>query len=633
MKNNPKSMAVLSLLTVALLLSVSAVPLMSTDNQDTADTVPGLSAWGDVDEGTDQAIKWWLRVLPFSSSIAGIFDYFDYNHNNRFPTAGEDEAVKAFARNLDAQLTAEQLYNLLMVASDLVRNDTQTWKLTDAYLNRAAEIAAGTLWSSMDAYDADSILEYGGIYDAIANGNLNTQDVLDRAIKVSADMRDNWDATNYGQQLQIELKWTGGSTGNASSALYADFCTLVTAVTGKNVVYLSQSGDEFALTENSTIWAYTYQGSITSLDGNISMSLTQGANDASALPSGFYTLSPGTYGGSFLQSVSADAAATKGIMGIVCDDQYGYVMADGNNVKIYWDGTFITSPTLDFVITGCDTPQTSNGSPFALVQSYADYLDQLTTLLYESAEAAQVMWTISATANASNILLSPSAIIPHLSNMDISPEQSYALYVLALDQIGQYNDAYGSMLKDGMTKISAQSLDLYCHGSVYSADGTVIAENVIFTPYIYLKDWSILSGQNNTFGQNGMIMIWDTADSAADWTIPTDTAYESILVQKGAYILPDEIYYKGAEVLSIHLDVEEIQRISVFNELDFVRADTPKVLDASTLIMIIIIELGLIILMLGYIIRIPNLMLIGLIVLVVGAFASRAITTLIMGWI
>lgn len=622
-----KLVASLTVVILTLMLTVSAVPMalaVEEDDQQIEATA------GIIDDGTVGAIKWWLRVLPVTSSIMGIYDY--YSPNDRFDIpAGSGDTIKEFARDVDAQRSAEQQYNLLMVASDLVRNDTQTWKLTDAYLNRAAEIAAGTLWYSGATFDGDGILEYAGVYDAIANGNLNTQDVLDRAVKVSVDLRDDWDSTNYGQALNIRLIWDGGNTGNATSALYADFCTLVTATSDANIVYLTQSGDEFTTAENSTIWAYTNSGSLTPLAGGTTISLAKGANDVSALPSGFYRLTPGTYGGPFLQSVSANAAPTKGVMGIVCDESYGYVMSDGDNVKIWWNDTLTTSATLDYEITGCSNPQTSHGSPFALVNSYAAYMDQLTDLLYESTNAAQTMWTISAQVNTSNILLSPSALIPHLANVGITPEQSYAMYVLALDQISQYNANYGSILKDGMTKISAQSLDLYCHGSVYAADGTVLADNVIFTPYIYLKDWSIFSGRNNTFSQDGIIMIWDTADSAADWTIPSATGYDTLVVTKGAYILPDEIYYGGEEVSSVHLDVKEIQRIAAFEDLDFERADTPKVLDASTLIMIIIIELGLIIGLLGYIIRTPAMIGIGFIVIVVGAVASKFIAALLLG--
>ena len=626
-KHRKTAVATLAAMSVLLMLTITAAPLAAAD---APEEYPVETA-GFVSDETQEGIKAVLRLMIGSPTLAWIYDY-GQNTQLDIP-AGDDDAIKAYARNVDAQRSAEQQYNLLMVASDLVRNDTQTWKLTDAYLNRAAEIAAGSVWYEGAAFAGDGILEFGGIYDAISTGNLSTQDALDRAVTVSVDLRDEWDATNYGGALQIRLIWDNGGTGNATATLHADFCTLATVTGTDNIVYLSQTVGDDASTKNSTIWAYTNAGTITPIAaGSSAIPLAKGANDVSSLPSGFYVLSPGTYGGPFMSSVSEKAAPVKGVMGIVCDDYYGYAFVSGDKIGINWNGTTVESNTLDFEITGCDTPQTSHGSPAALVRSYGEYYDQLTALLFEAAESAQVMWTISAKTHTSNLLLSPSSLIPHLKNVGVDAEQSYAMYVMALDQIGQYNNSYGGVLKDGMTKISAQSLDLYCHGSIYAPDGTAIAENVIFTPYVYLKDWTVYSGQNNTFGQDGMVMVWDAADTAVGWTAASTAGnYQSIVVQKGAYFLADEIIYGGAQVPSLHLDVEEVQRISVFEELDWDRSDAPKVLSASTLIMMIVVELGAIIALIGYIVRMPALIVIGLVVALIGVVASDWIARVALG--
>ena len=626
-KSKSYAMASLAILTVALMFTASALPLALSAEEEKEETLPVL------ENGTVEAIQWWLRVLPVTSSFAGIYDYYDTT-TNRFPVpAGSDDAVKSYARNIDAQRSAEQQYNLLMLASNLIENDTETWKLTNAYLNRSAEIAAGIDWEEGKSYDPDIILRMAGVYDAISTGNLNTSDVIDQGVDVSVNLKDKWNATNYGQSLDIKLNWDNGSTGNATNALYSDFCTLATANADEYVVYLSQSADTHASSTNSTIWAYTNAGSITSIDSGAVTELSKGANDASDLPSGFYKLSPGKYGGSFLNSTKAEACKTTGIMGIICDGQYGYASSTANGIEVFWNGAKTESNTLDYEITGSETAQTSNGSPLALVKAYSDYYNQLSRLLYDASLAGQVMWTISATSHESNILLSPSSIIPHLTDAGITAEQRYAMYVLALDQIAQYNTNYGDELSAGMTKISAQSLDTYCHGSIYAPDGTVIAENVIYTPYVYLRDWTIIAGDNATFSQDGLVMIWDTADTADGWTMPAKTTYESIIVEKGAYIMADEIYSKGEAVNSVHLEIDTIQRISAFESIDFGRDDAPSVLEASTLIMIIILELGLIIGLIGYIVRMPAVMAVGLIVMILGVVASNLLSTLILGLI
>jgi len=614
-----------ALMSVALLATMAMSPAVTYE----VEAAPWL------DEGTEDAIKWWLRVLPMSSSIMGVYDYMTRDSRGTVPPAGDDDAIKDYARDVDALRSAEQMYNLYGVSAGLVRGDTQTWSLAASYLNRAAEISAGSLWYEGATFDADAILEFGGVYESIGNGNRNTQEILDEAVRVSADLKRLWDDTSYGGSLNIELTWDGGSTGHANERLALDFLTLATATSDRNVVYLTKTATKDAPDTARTIWAYTTSGSITPIaPGSASMPLSLGANDVGSLPSGFYKLSPGVYGGPFVSAVNADAAPVMGAAGIIRDDKYGYITAqDDGQVSIYWDSNTVKSSTLDFRITGSSKVQTSLNAPLELVSAYSAYMDQLTARLFEAASAAQVMWTISATAHESNILLSPSSIIPHLRDINVSPEQAYALYVLALDQIGQYNTNHGELLKDGMTKISAQSLDLYCYGSIHAADGTVIAKNVIFTPYVYVRDWTIYSGEHNTMTQDGMVMIWDTGkDTAVGWGGPSTTdAYASLLLDKGSYLVMDEIHYKGELTPSLKLDVVSVEQIDVFKGVEWDRQDPPNVLNATTLIMIILLEAAAIVALVGYIIGRNELYIIALVIAIVVLVASEWVARIALG--
>ena len=146
----------------------------------------------------------------------GVYDYMTRDSRGTVPPAGDDDAIKDYARDVDALRSAEQMYNLYGVSAGLVRGDTQTWSLAASYLNRAAEISAGSLWYEGATFDADAILEFGGVYESIGNGNRNTQEILDEAVRVSADLKRLWDDTSYGGSLNIELTWDG-STGHATS--------------------------------------------------------------------------------------------------------------------------------------------------------------------------------------------------------------------------------------------------------------------------------------------------------------------------------------------------------------------------------------------------------------------------------
>ena len=611
-----------ALMSVALLATLTMSPALTYEAK--------AAPW--IDEGTEQAIYWWLRVLPVTSQMTGVYEYLTLDKSVSPPPAGNDDAVKAYARDVDALRSAEQMFNIYGISASLVRTDTETWKLSAAYLNRAAEIGAGSLWYEGAVFDADAILEYSSIYESVGNGNRNTQEILDEAVRVSADLKSAWSSTSYGGPLNIELTWTGGSTGAASERMALDFMTLASATADRNIIYLTKTATQNAPDTARTIWAYTTTGSITPIaPGSASMPLSLGANDVGSLPSGFYKLSPGVYGGPFVSAVGENAAPVKGSAGIIKDNEYGYITAQGD-VSVYWKGAASTSATLDFRITGSSKVQTSLNAPLELVAAYAAYLDRLTALLYESASAAQVMWTISAKAHQSNMLLSPSSIIPHLTNVNVSPEQAYALYVLALDQLGQYNDAHGETLRDGMTKVSAQSLDLYCQGSIYAADGTAIAENVIFTPYIYVKDWTLYSGSMNTMTQDGLAMVWDKGKTAVGWGGPSTTnTYASLVLDKGAYMSIDEIHYKGELVPSLKMDVVSVEQIDVFKGIDWDRQDPPNVLSASTLIMIIILEAAAIVALLGYIIGLRELYIVALVLALIGILASEWVARIALG--
>lgn len=623
MKNYAKT--AFALMSVALLATMTMAPGLTQE----AEAAPWL------DEGTEEAIYWWLRVLPVTSQITGVYEYLTKDQAvAEPPPAGNDDAVKAYARDVDALRSAEQMFNIYGISASLVRTDTETWKLSAAYLNRAAEIGAGSLWYEGATFDADAILEFASIYESIGNGNRNTQEILDEAVRVSADLKKSWTATSYGGPLNIELKWDGGSTGTCSERLALDFMTLASASADRNIVYLTKTATGDAPDTARTIWAYTTSGSITPIaPGAASMPLSLGANDVGSLPSGFYKLSPGVYGGPFVSAVNEDAAPVKGGAGIIKDGEYGYITAqDDGKVSVYWKGATASSSTLDFAITGSSNVQTSLNAPLGLVTAYAAYMDRLTALLYESASAAQVMWTISATAHRSNILLSPSSIIPHLRGIDVSPEQAYALYVLALDQLGQYHTNHGEVLRDGMTRISAQSLDLYCHGSIHAADGTAIAEGVIFTPYVYVKDWTIYSGATNTMTQDGMVMVWDKKDTAVGWDGPSSTdTYASLVLDKGQYMVIDEIHYKGELVPSLKMDVVTVEQIDVFHGIDWDRQDPPHVLNAATLIMIILLEAAAIVVLVGYITGLRELYIVALVLALIGLLASEWVARIALG--
>ncbi|MFA6804243.1 MAG: hypothetical protein WCR24_07140, partial [Candidatus Methanomethylophilaceae archaeon] len=256
----------------------------------------------------------------------------------------------------------------------------------------------------------------------------------------------------------------------------------------------------------------------------------------------------------------------------------------------------------------------------------------LKTRLFSSANAAQVMWNISSSAHSSNILLSPSSIIPQLTDLDIDVNQSYSLYVAALDQISSYYENNEELLKASEAAISVESLKLYCYGTLYNADGTVLAANVIFTPYVYVRDMTVSTTGYNVFDQSAMVMVWDTAASSLSGWENIGTERTVVLMEKGTYFTTSSIQYNDNAVDSVDLEVKKIVTTGVFGDDYIEPVSVPDGKDTSWILKLAICEAGAILFLIGWMLnKNPYLIIIGVIIAVAGPlFLSDLVYNLIM---
>jgi len=576
-----------------------------------------------------------MGIIEIGNAISGIDVEYEASYG---------DTVKAHLRTLEAQNTAEKVIIVSKLSASLVDNDRQTWTLTESYLNRAAEIGASSIWYDGGTYDADAVLDYAGIYDLLSTGDFNTQYALDWAYDQAGNRISHWTA-DYATSMQIGIVWNGGTTGYATSGLNLDYCTIVTSTSGKNLVYLdteSLSGDMAGVATNKTIYNFNSSpATITStLVGGQSVTLAVGSNDITALglTSGWYTLSSGVYGGQFMSSTNSNtAASTVGGAVIVCDSSIGYAVSTSTGVTVTWNGTQYESAYLRYQILadGVITDSSVTDEPDAvtkMVQTYAAYYAELKNRLYSAAQAGLVVWNISSAAHESNLLLSPSSVIPQLTNLNIDAAQSYAIYMATLDQLSTYYTEHDELLATSQATISEQSLQLYCYGSIYSSDGTLIAENVIYTPYVYVRDMEVSTAGYNILEQSGMAMVWNTtATSLTGWTNDS-TDYQMVLLDKGTYFTCSGISYKSGSVSSVTLEVKKIVTTGVLGDAWKGREDSPKTFDATTLIMIILISIGLNIVQLGWIAnKSAFLIIVGVVMVVLGVFASDMLAGFLLG--
>lgn len=185
-------------------------------------------------------------------------------------------------------------------------------------------------------------------------------------------------------------------------------------------------------------------------------------------------------------------------------------------------------------------------------------IDASYTTLSKSHAAAQAAWMVFDKAEESNILISPSALVPDLQNIDVSAEEMYTLTVLYLEQIYDYWQRTNGNLKDTGFNLSADSLDLYLRGNIYDENGNMIYSQVIFTPYIWLNSIVLTEGKN-TFNQSGIIGVWGESEDLTSWKGTSGYTPTMISIKSGYSVDIAQIMYDDAVRTSVTLEVMEVE--------------------------------------------------------------------------
>ena len=523
------------------------------------------------------------------------------------PPAGSSDSVKSAFRATAADYTATDFSVLASTAAMLIDNNAQTWSLAQSYISRAAEISAGMYWTSGGAYNPETVLSYGGAYALAANSIHNTDYALHYAVVNMADRMDDWPTVDEAYASILEsIVWDSGSTPEATSSAILYFTSIVSATQTANRVYFGDDGEG---DYSAPIWALTNDGKLVGDDGS-EYSLSVGANDVHPAV-GWYTISSGVYAGSFLQSVAVNntAASVRGGAVIAIDgSSFGYATVNPNEtLQVVWDGVSSTSSTLKYRYNFDGTFRETSGEPDSvanLLVKYAAQTSVINGVLANAAQAGQVMWSICAAAKEANIFLSPSSVSPQLANVSIDANQSYALYVSALSQVSDFYNNYGEQLSAAQTKVSEESLQLYCRGTLYNSDGTPIASNVVFTPYVYVRDMTVYADgvTFSTFNQDGIAVVWTSegaCSSLADFRGTSSASQRTVIMPEGCFFMAEEVMLDHELTDSMTLHVKEVTKVSGVQDIALSGVSVPKTLDAGALCMIIVLELAALFAVLG----------------------------------
>lgn len=587
---------------------------------------------------------------------------------------GEDTNIQAAARGQAMMYAAKSVYDISNTATILVGNNSETWALTQNYFNRAAEISASSLWKSGDVFDANFVIENSGAYNNIGNSYYNIKNALDYAIRNTADQKSAWSTVNWGEDISCQFiykdKDGASQTVNSTSTMRLVFDSIVNVTDvinpEKNIVYLINSKDENGTSlADSGIWSKT-GGTITNINDNtVTRTLVAGYNNVDDLPTGTYKLTSGTYAGMFLSLPESNidvlggcvlvndvdtSTVSSGSGRTLTGTNYGFITTDANGLVLDYNGYKGKISNIGFSYSGdvLDSDRTGtelgtftsenvkNGNPGcldALIKAYSSSVTGYTVTVDKAKVFGQVMWQIVANAGEKCALLSPSSMIPDLTAVGIDSNQAYAIASSSIGQISDYYTNNKDYIKAGEVKISEQSLNLFCLGNLYDEYGVMIAENVIYTPYVNNATMTINNSEPNKFSEDAIIMIWSKDQtSLTDFTASDIDEHRVVIMPRGSSFTATSIKSQGEFVNSEELSVKQISKSASLKDADFVFSDTPKVISANITMLIIVAELGVIIALIGALFRTPLVIIIGAVVVVLGLLFPDTIADYILKW-
>ena len=215
----------------------------------------------------------------------------------------------------------------------------------------------------------------------------------------------------------------------------------------------------------------------------------------------------------------------------------------------------------------------------------------------------------------------------------MSTEQQKAVYIQAMKQAAGYWQDYGDELTEAQYITNLESQGLIVYGDIYY-NGELWAENVIFTPYMTVSsEQTIAVGQETQWSGAGFAMVWAQVDRWSSWDGSTSSEnYELIDLDSNFSIVVENMEKDGMEIDTITLTPTVIDRYTTDPSDPNEVVDPVNVLDAASLIVIIMILVGIIIFLVGYILGQPVIgLVVALIVMVFGVLFSETIASIALG--
>lgn len=574
----------LAVLTVLMMVAITLVPAVG-DQESDYDSYPEEVVLSGYYDSLKEYVFTGLSAISPPVLLAGLVaKYLDGTEDPADPTSDYPQILRAH----EAELT----YTVLEYCNQLLANSldgySDIWKYTNQYWMRQAEVASAELYADGMAYNATTVTERSGLLREAGKLFDNIEHGQDSAFKVMQERMDKWKGNDTYSQLKIFINY-GAQNFSDSSSLDLKIRNAVTVSSADaDKVYISVHDESFSDVGTSELWIWGGTATLTDKEGK-NFVLQSGYNDLktiSGFESGVYELQAGrSYAGSIVPVQAKDAAEV--LASAVVKTGSTYTLATYQNSKIYISGTGYD--TFDITVNPGDSEQTAKVDLMPVLH----YQDKMITAIEESLgkahAAAQAAYQIYDAAKQANVLISPSSLVPDLANVTVSSEQLYVLTILYMQQMHEYYETYGKNISSSGYTLAPESVELYARGSIYDAEGTLLFENAVFTPYIWLQDFDLQKGKN-TANQTGLIALWgDGCSDLSSWK-GTDGSTKAQLVQmeKGYVLDISQIMYKDAQVNDITLQILEIHRWDpIITPKPWNPVPEPKYVDITPLVVLI----------------------------------------------
>jgi hypothetical protein len=520
------------------------------------------------------------------------------------PAGSNNDAVlrASAADNITAQI-GNALKHDLAYAQD----EPQLVGFTESYFERMGELAAAELYAAGTTLNRDDILLTSTALGEYAKFMLNRMNIVNSIFEPFKTKATSWSSSSTYNSMKI-------SFGYGSNQVVSDGTTLVKYGLGTTVTSASQSqaylynGDGL---QDGYLYA-TGNATIKNVESGQTHTLTGGYNSLAGVPTGIYDLQEGvTYIGSIMQTYSDRSVTVVPAAALQAGSKLVYVLSNDSGYVAVTAGTAQSISALNYKIAYDGTSQTIDlldGLKYISVLYNASK-----TVFAKTLNAATAAWYIFNAAGESSILVSPSALLPNLENMDFTPEQIYLIFMSVLPQASEYfKTASGNFSADDVL-ISEDSLDLICYGSIYTnaSKSTAVATDVYFTPMCFLRDQAVLVG-DTAWLQSGIVMLWEKQEDGSFKASGVRT------LESGNHFVISELQYRGVKYTTlgegVTLKVKALTRVDGYHP----RGTTDPELSKSISLYIIMIVIGIVIAFGGYVADVRFFTALGAIIFLAG---------------